>query len=100
MEQQGSNGRGQEQEQSPPPARTEVAGRVVVRDTLPKIGTSLGLLVAEVPARMQAFVREAARLDQPFKRWEYVRGVHGKPGASAVLVGRLPEGMSYTGFEG
>jgi hypothetical protein len=67
---------------------------------LPQVGTALELLVAEVPERLQEFLREAERLDQPYKRWEYVRGVHGTPGAGAQIVGLLPPGLSYTGFEG
>jgi hypothetical protein len=71
-----------------------------VKATLPQLGTALGLLVAEVPERLPEFLREAERLDQSYKRWEYVRGVHGVPGAGAEIVGLLPAGMSYTGFEG
>jgi hypothetical protein len=75
-------------------------GMLHVTATLPQVGTTLGLLVAEVPERLQEFLREAALFDQPFKRWEYVRGVHSIPGAGADIVGLLPQGLSYTGFEG
>jgi hypothetical protein len=71
-----------------------------VTATLHGAGAILGMLVAEEPARFEEFLREAAWLDRAYKRWEYVRGVHGEPGAGANLVGMLPPDLRYTGFEG
>jgi hypothetical protein len=78
----------------------ENAGVRHVSATLHGVGTILALLVDEEPARFEEFLREAARLDQAYKRWEYVRGVHGAPGVGANLVGTLPPDLRYTGFEG
>ena len=77
-----------------------VEGHLHVSAVLPEVGISLGLLVADVPERMWEFLREAGRLDHPYKRWEYVRRVHGGGGAGGEMVGLLPEEMRYTGFEG
>ena len=75
-------------------------GMIHVTATLPHVGAILGMLIADDPTRFAAFLREAERLDQAYKRWEYVRGVKGEPGAGANLVGRLPPDLHYTGFEG
>jgi hypothetical protein len=82
------------------PSADQTPGMLHVTATLPEVGTTLGLLVAEVPERLPEFLREAESLDQSYKRWEYVRGVHGIPGAGTEIVGLLPEGTAYTGFEG
>jgi hypothetical protein len=71
-----------------------------VAATIPHVGAMLGMLVADDPTRFAAFLKEAERVDQAYKRWEYVRGVQGAPGAGANLVGRLPPDLRYTGFEG
>ncbi len=75
-------------------------GMVHVTATLPHVGAILGMLVADDPARFGVFLREAERVDRAYKRWEYVRGVKGNPGAGANLVGMLPPDLRYTGFEG
>jgi hypothetical protein len=64
------------------------------------LGAELSVLLAEDPARFPEFLREAERLDKSYKRWEYVRGARGIPGAGANIVGRLPPDLPYTGFEG
>ncbi len=76
------------------------ARMIRVRTMLPGVGAELGALIAEEPSRFAEFMREAARLDQPYKRWEYVRGVNEARGAGANIVGILPPGLGYTGFEG
>lgn len=76
------------------------ADLIHVSATLPDLGAELGLLVAEDPPRFEAFLREAERLDAAYKRWEYVRGAQGAPGAGANIVGQLPPDLPYTGFEG
>src|SRR6516164_9672323 len=75
-------------------------GMIHVTATLPHVGAILGVLVADDPTRFATFLEEAERLDQAYKRWEYVRGVQGEPGAGVNLVGSLPPDLHYTGFEG
>jgi hypothetical protein len=71
-----------------------------VHATLAGVGAELGVLVAENWARFAEFLQEAERCDVAFKRWQYVRGVRGTPGVAARIVGQLPTGVPYTGFEG
>lgn len=75
-------------------------GMLHVHATLPGVGAALSVLVGEEPTRFAEFLQEAERHDTAFKRWQYVRGVQGVPGAGANIVGRLPPDLTYTGFEG
>jgi hypothetical protein len=76
------------------------SGIIHVTATLHGLGGELGLLIAEDPSRFADFLEEAELLDEAYKRWEYVRGANGIPGAGANVVGQLPPDMPYTGFEG
>jgi hypothetical protein len=82
-------------------ASVDVSDSVItVSVTWRQLGTLLGLYVAEEPGRLTEFLQEAERLDPAYRRWEYVRGVHGVPGLGARIAGRLPAELHYTGFEG
>lgn len=75
-------------------------GMIHIHATLLGIGTDLEVLLDEGPDRFPEFLREAERVDQAYKRWEYVRGAQGFPGMGANVVGHLPSDLPYTGFEG